>query len=619
MSKVLKIQPGDVVSESNHCYRIINTIDFKTILGRSLETNRNKVLEISKLKPIEEIPEEVIDLECIEDKDWQDAKRKYKAIKPLIKNHFGRKVVSERAKEVGVSTNTLYKWLRQFRNAGSIDALLSQKPGIKPGTKKLSLEVEAIIDACIKKIYLTKQRVPVQKVINEVLSCCRDAKINKPPHENTIRARVNEISPSEQMLTRESRERARQNYGAFAGHFKGSYPLEVVQIDHTPVDIILVDDVHRKPIGRPYLTLAVDIFSRMITGYYLSFESPSVTSVAMCVSRSLLSKNKLLLELGVEGEWDVWGKMDVIHIDNGSDFRAESFQKSCDKYDIEIDYRPKHKTEFGGHVERLLGTIMREVHTLPGTTFESVASKKDYDPEKEAIMTLTEFEKWLVDYICNVYHQRFHRGIDTTPSKKWDIGIHGENGDDYIGLGDIYGDEVLLDFLPAYKRSVQRTGVSIDNLTYFSDVLRKWINALDPDNKKNKRQFIFRRDPRDISVIWFYDPTTKEYHKIPLADLTIPSLSLWEFKRAKKQAVSEGLNAQDTNAIFDAIKRQRQYVEDASKSTKKARIEQQKQKNNEANNSNQSIKQSDKPETKDNRSGLSKLVKRKFEGYSDIS
>ncbi|ELP2628267.1 hypothetical protein R1U59_005542, partial [Klebsiella pneumoniae] len=36
-------------------------------------------------------------------------------------------------------------------------------------------------------------------------------------------------------------------------------PLEQVQIDHTVIDLIVVDDRDRQPIGRPYLTLAIDV------------------------------------------------------------------------------------------------------------------------------------------------------------------------------------------------------------------------------------------------------------------------------------------------------------------------------------------------------------------------
>ena len=35
--------------------------------------------------------------------------------------------------------------------------------------------------------------------------------------------------------------------------------LEQVRIDHTVVDLVLVDERHRLPIGRPYITVAIDV------------------------------------------------------------------------------------------------------------------------------------------------------------------------------------------------------------------------------------------------------------------------------------------------------------------------------------------------------------------------
>src|SRR5215471_20098288 len=43
-----------------------------------------------------------------------------------------------------------------------------------------------------------------------------------------------------------------------------------VQIDHTEIDIIVVDELARTPLpGRPWLTLAIDVFSRVVTGLHV--------------------------------------------------------------------------------------------------------------------------------------------------------------------------------------------------------------------------------------------------------------------------------------------------------------------------------------------------------------
>ena len=86
----------------------------------------------------------------------------------------------------------------------------------------------------------------------------------------------------------------KDKYEAAAGSFPNAdYPLAYVQIDHTPLDVEIVDEQYRETIGRAYLTLAIDVFSRMVVGYYLSLDEPSSISVAMCISSAILSKKKI--------------------------------------------------------------------------------------------------------------------------------------------------------------------------------------------------------------------------------------------------------------------------------------------------------------------------------------
>ena len=64
------------------------------------------------------------------------------------------------------------------------------------------------------------------------------------------------------------------------------YPLDLYQVDHTKVDVIVVDEYERRPLGRPWLTLVLDVASRMIAGYYLTFDPPCSTSVALALSHA---------------------------------------------------------------------------------------------------------------------------------------------------------------------------------------------------------------------------------------------------------------------------------------------------------------------------------------------
>jgi transposase InsO family protein len=156
-------------------------------------------------------------------------------------------------------------------------------------------------------------------------------------------------------------------------------PLAVVQIDHTKLDLIVVDEVDRKPLARPWFTVAVDVFSRVVAGFYLSLEAPGGASTGMCVACAILPKENLLARWGITTRWPVWGRMAALHCDNGKDFRGAMLRQACEQYGIGLLFRPVRQPHYGGHIERLMGTFAREIHTLPGTTFANPGERKGYD------------------------------------------------------------------------------------------------------------------------------------------------------------------------------------------------------------------------------------------------
>ncbi|WP_234912418.1 Mu transposase C-terminal domain-containing protein, partial [Vibrio anguillarum] len=179
-------------------------------------------------------------------------------------------------------------------------------------------------------------------------------------------------------------------------------------------------------------------------------------------------------------------------------------QLACDQYGINLEWRPVARPHFGAHIERLLGTFAKRIHALPGTTFSSTSEREGYDSAKHSAFTLKEFERWLGLLIVQSYHNSFHTGINNTPLARYEEGILGGKNSKGVGLPARVKDEktLRLNFLPFEERTIQAYGVQIDNVHYYHDVLRIWINSTVEGNSKQKRKFIFRRDPRDISTIW---------------------------------------------------------------------------------------------------------------------
>ncbi|NNP77810.1 transposase [Acinetobacter sp. Ac_3412] len=581
----IRINKGSIYLNTidNVEYQLIEVIDINQCLFRNLQTNENKLMSINEFRNVikHDGANISIDSNLICDEDWEKAQFKYEAIQPLISlsgDYIGTKGLEKRANECNVSTRTIRNWMAAFETTGSIVSLLEQKRGWSTGKVRLERDSDQLIRDVIKDYFLTKQRPSVEATIREVYRRCNKLKM-KEPSKNAIRLRISQIPEKEYLKGRGFREKARNKFTAKPGHFPDAdHPLSVVQIDHTLADVILVDDKYRKPIGRPWVTLAIDVYSRMITGFYVSLDAPSVTSVAMCLSRSILTKDKLLHDLGITDiEWPVYGYPHKIHVDNGPDFQSLNLKKSCALHGINIEFRPLARPEFGGHIERLIGSFMKKIHEIPGTTFSNLSQRIEYDSEKNAIFTFDEFEKYIALHISKVYHLTNHSSLEIAPIQKWRIGIFGDSMNEGIGIPTIPADEqtLILDFMPYWKRTVQHTGVCIDKLDYYDTCLNPFINTKD-DNGKAKK-YVFRRDPRDISKIWFYDPIIKKYFKVPFANQVLPQMSVWEFKQLSK-IVLEKHNTINQQLIYQAWDEMQSLVSNAEANTQRIRRQQQRKK-----------------------------------------
>lgn len=560
--------------------RIVGYVDLQTVQIVDYDTGEIIAAKAADVKPVPLNSQANPIIDALSDKDMALAQTRFQWIMPLVdRPGRDRVMVNARAKELGLHPATLYKWLRIYESTRLLSALASRQRKDK-GNLRLSPTVETIIQEVLNSDYLTDQRKKPAWIAREVKRKCRLIG-EKIPHYNTIRNRINDIPAYQQTSSRFGRKAAQESYSPNRGEFPGAeWPLAVVQIDHTPLDIIVVDDMHRESIGRPWITMAIDVFSRMVAGFCISLDPPGALSTGLCLVHAILPKDAWLAERKLEGDWPVWGKPTCIHADNAKEFRGSMLERACAQYHINTEWRPVAKPHYGGHIERLLGTFAKELHALPGTTFSNTRDRGEYDSEGKAAFTFGELETWLAELIVSVYHCELHSAINMPPIEKFKQGILGDGTRPGVGLPPRIMDEaqLRLDFMPFLKRTVQTYGIQIDEIEYWHDVLRPWINATDPHDAKSKRRFLIRRDPRDISRIWFLDPELKTYFEIPYRDTSHPPISVWELRQIRRRLRDEGIKSVDENQIFEALTRLREIEERAVKDTKAARRARQRRK-----------------------------------------
>ncbi|MBD1204828.1 MAG: Mu transposase C-terminal domain-containing protein [Rhodobacteraceae bacterium] len=497
-----------------------------------------------------------------EDGDFgAEAQRRASVLRPLVQAYLSRagsleSGIGDAVWELGVSRTTVWRWIRRLAaEGGRTSALVPRKRGRRNGSVMVPGDVEGIIEEHLTRYYLRRERPSLARVVTEIRSACLERGL-QPPTRRTVQRRLDAMDAREVMKAREGAKAARQRFAPVTGRNRSERPLDVVQIDHTPADIILVDSFERKPIGRPWVTLAIDIATRMVTGYHVSFDAPSRLSVALCLTRAVAPKAEFLADLECNAPWPAQGKPVSIHVDNGRDFRSQAFQSACAEWGINLVYRPPGSPHFGGHVERLIGTMMGAVHLLPGTTQSSVAAKGGYDAEAMAAMTLREFDWWFALEICR-YNNSIHSNLGCTPVAKWEA-LAGEMA------GDIPFDieAFRVSFLPSEQRQVRRDGIHLFDLRYWSDALAGYVGRRDG-------KVVVRYDPRDLSAVWV-ELDGGRCVEARYRNLEIPPVSLWEYREAMQKARAMGKVGTNELVLAELIRQQRQ-IEGESRALTKAK------------------------------------------------
>ncbi|MEE9573895.1 MAG: Mu transposase C-terminal domain-containing protein [Candidatus Neomarinimicrobiota bacterium] len=525
--------------------RLKKPLSLDKVLVEIISTGEDKAVEIKSLQypdqqscPNEKKHIKATDAQLIDDDIWACAQERKTVIDHLLKQgKYSKKQVIIAAKELGVRWRQMYNLLKLYQeNNYSLSSLIPQKSSGGKQRSRLSGAVESIMQSTIEEMFLSSQRHRISKIIEEIKLRCHFAQL-KVPGDVTIRRRIAKLDTKTIISKQHGIKIARAQFNYVNPTTEAAYPLETLQIDHTPVDLIIVDQQYRQPIGRPYLTLAIDVYSRCIAGFCLTLDPPCAVSVGLCLTHATFDKAEWLRNKGIETLWPIWGKPDHIFVDNGKEFHSEALKRGCDIHGIQLSYRPPGQPHYGGIVERVIGTFMQHVHEIPGTTFSNVKEKANYSSEKMACMTLSELENWLTIAITKYYHQKIHRSLNLPPIEKYKQGVLGNKEKSGHGYPPKLQNQraFLIDFLPITRRTIQRYGFTLDHISYYCNTLAPFVANLDKHGK-----FIIRRDPRDLSHIYVQDPISKYYIEVPYRTLSRPTITLWEHRQALKRLKEKG-------------------------------------------------------------------------------
>lgn len=409
------------------------------------------------------------------------------------------------------SPATVHRWWTVYRVTKCVIKLVPHR-GSHSGPR--SGERYEVFEEAINRVYLSMQQLPKVAVVDEVnrltdaLNNGRSAEQKlRPPTRSTIYRWLADLQQDVVDRSRLGAEAARAKYRVALGGMKVDMILARVEIDHMPIDLIGIDRLTFLPLGRPWLTLAKDKASRMIVGFYISFNAPSAHSVLQCLRRSILPKDEWLARFpDIKGLWPAHGIPDLLALDNGMDLHSDALEKSCLEMGIQILFCGARTPEHKGSVERFFRTLNSGlIHRLPGTVFSNIDQRGDYPAEELAVIDMETLVHLVTKWIVEIYNVTRHRGIGMTPLQKWselapqrpiDLPVSPQSLEVIIGI-------------PA-RRTLFHYGIELEGLHYNSHRLQD-IRRRRGENKPVDLKFY----EDSVSHIHVYDPYVEAYIQVP--------------------------------------------------------------------------------------------------------
>jgi putative transposase len=484
------------------------------------------------------------------------AQKRLGLLKPFLDPaHRTRSAIKKVANELNKHHSTIYRWLKKYDETQSASVFVAETPSGGRGKKRLALPVERKMLEILKSEVKRRPRPEWDELVKIVRGTIR-AMGFFPPHENTIRDRwQHEVGEAKQAGKR-----------TWPDHYDPG-PC-VWQIDHLRVNTMVADEEFRFYLERPWITIAVDVFSRAIPGFAIS-DTPDADSVGLCLARCILPKHDWLKELGVPGEWPIHGLPMTIHADNAKVFRGNMLKQVCLDYGMDLQWRKVMTPQYGGHIERYAGTLSKFFNSLPGTTGRAPDCNGDYDSADEACLTLNELEALVADEIVNHYHLSKHGGIGgLAPIEKYRRCILGTDDQPGTGLPFVPLDErkLRIELSPIFYRTIQKTGVEIDNIQYYDPILDPFIQTA-----KKGIKYKFHRFNGFIAPIYFWNPNDEFYYEIPYRNLEHDIINIHNLREARSEVIKAQEELNEAR-IFEYYCRKRAREDEAKEKSRMARL-----------------------------------------------
>ncbi|MDE1981472.1 MAG: transposase family protein [Betaproteobacteria bacterium] len=431
------------------------------------------------------------------------------------------------------SVSTAANWYRAFLNAGQAPSSLVPGTLFIKRKKRVHRVVERIITRHIAQDFLTRKRHSIEFTHSQALRSLdievASGTITKDEaalSRSTLSRRIHELDPYTVDRARFGEVFARAKYRTTFGREPLDRPLQRVEVDHTPLNWVVLCDKRKIPLGRPTLTCISDSYSGYIISAYISFYGAGITSVLNALKIAILPKDSLTRNLSnLDHEWLGYGIPEIIVVDNGPEFHSTHFKLALWNLLIDILYCRSRTPWQKPHIERAFA----DLGLLPsdnGHVRQPIKNVLEIDPRKNAVITFSDFCWGILKWIIDLFP--FHENIRKL-SRPYDVFLEGLERTPPARFPSSTSE---LDLIAAISKevTVSHGGIEFLYLCYSSPVLlsiKKEVGS--------KFKTTIKCNPNDLGFLYVQHPINKTWVIVPCLDQEYADgLSLIQHKLIRK-------------------------------------------------------------------------------------
>jgi putative transposase len=432
------------------------------------------------------------------------------------------------------SASTVMGWMRTFEQKGRERSALISQNAVRAGSARLSSAWLEHIQQMLNRHYFIRNGESIAAVAQRLSVQVSKGKLPKGldanflvVNESTVRRIAAQTDPYHRDRARYGPAYASAKWRHAIGGIYATRPMQRVEMDHTVLDIYVIDEVRGIPLGRPTLTIMADGYSGYILAAYISFEGCSVGRVAHTIKLALSPKEEVAQRYSLEQSWHTPGLWETLVLDNGLEFHSQHMRTISMELCFDIEYCPVRRPWFKPVVERHMLEMAR-ILPIPGRVQKLFGISDPMNPKQQACVTFPDLcaclTKWVVDvHPVTINHRRLARPLDLLMDGLKDM--PSPTYVDNLQSLDIIGGI-------AKRLTVRHTGIEMQYLTYRSRELADIAKQVAPSFPVN-----VKINPDDLGSIWVEHPKDKSWINVPAtAQVYAKSLTLFQHKMIRQHA-----------------------------------------------------------------------------------